>query len=95
MGSIRAPHCSITSSHIHLCNRFPLPRTLNCHHHHQLQCRKNPFHLTIFSEPGCLSSFCNYNRQVVSGAFSASQGTIRLSGLSFEVFFYCFTRLMR
>ncbi|XP_023526016.1 phosphoglucan, water dikinase, chloroplastic-like isoform X2 [Cucurbita pepo subsp. pepo] len=77
MGSIRAPHCSITSSHIHLCNRFPLPRTLNCHHHHQLQCRKNPFHLTIFSEPGCLSSFCNYNRQVVSGAFSASQGTIR------------------
>ncbi|XP_022955527.1 phosphoglucan, water dikinase, chloroplastic-like isoform X4 [Cucurbita moschata] len=77
MGSIRAPHCSITSSHIHLCNRFPFPRTLNCHHHHQLQCRKNPFHLTIFSEPGCLSSFCNHNRQVVSGASSASQGTIR------------------
>ncbi|XP_022979657.1 phosphoglucan, water dikinase, chloroplastic-like isoform X2 [Cucurbita maxima] len=77
MGSIRAPHCSITSSHIHLCNRFPFPRTLNCHHHHQLQCRKNPFHFTIFSEPGCLSSFCNHSRQVVSGASSASQGTIR------------------
>ncbi|TYK17008.1 phosphoglucan [Cucumis melo var. makuwa] len=71
MGSIRFPHCFRTS------NRFPLPCSLNCHGRHQLQCRKNPFHLTVYSQSGSLSSFCNHSRRIVCGVSSASQETIR------------------
>ncbi|XP_038877930.1 phosphoglucan, water dikinase, chloroplastic [Benincasa hispida] len=71
MVSIRFPNCFLTS------NRFPLPCSLNCHRHHQLQCGKNPFRLTIFSQLGFLSSVCNHNRQIVCGVSSASQETIR------------------
>ncbi|KAG7029097.1 Phosphoglucan, water dikinase, chloroplastic [Cucurbita argyrosperma subsp. argyrosperma] len=77
MGSLRAPHCSLASSHVHLSDRFSLSRP-------QLRWRKNPsFRSTKFSQPGVFSPFCNRDcpwkrgSQIVRGVLSASQEAIR------------------